>query len=590
MQDTFVVPSLPAASNEAKLSVPTIRLILSDKKDENVLHLGCLATGQGSNTLVFENIPAQHSANELESAVTHLSGFSDCKICPIDDKVDLVVNFITTEDATMALATRPTIDLGNGVQSTARFADLEDDALEPARKKIKFESSDPPLPTCSICSCEIDGNIAKPCFFCKKEWCDECLAKQFSVALSDPERFPAMCCGKVLHFDVARGVLPLTDYTKYKERFEQHNTTKPVYCAKLSCSTFLPPRLTKPNAQGQVNCTECQNTTCVSCRVLVDPQVKHQCVLADEATAMLVKFGYKSCPRCGSGIAKMYGCSHVRCHCGSHWCWECQRPIQICWQRPCEANMEDGDYYSENESQIEDEDEDDSVTTVSMIPQPENVTTQPQPTPDAPETDSTQAAGPNLEVPDGSIDATTTVVPGEPVTTQPTVPIIADSLENLDDEGADEWEGGDWDFGYEPVDESWDTWGCMHRLAPVINQNVWGAHRNWTPSTEQSGRLTKRVDCQRCYRTVIMVDPTAEAVTQEVRRKDSGCDVSEAVDAAEISSATIKKEEKKKRKGKKKNERPELYNCTKCGMFYCLACKKATIRDIHNLKHQVARV
>ena len=37
----------------------------------------------------------------------------------------------------------------------------------------------------------------------------------------------------------------------------------------------------------------------------------------------LFEKGYKLCPACGNGVKKTYGCDHMTCFCGCHWCWSC---------------------------------------------------------------------------------------------------------------------------------------------------------------------------------------------------------------------------------------------------------------------------
>lgn len=46
----------------------------------------------------------------------------------------------------------------------------------------------------------------------------------------------------------------------------------------------------------------------------------------------------------------MYGCSHLECLCGAHWCWGCQKP----WDGDCTC-YEDDDYYSDEDVEAEDE-------------------------------------------------------------------------------------------------------------------------------------------------------------------------------------------------------------------------------------------
>lgn len=594
------VPALPDTSTNERLLLPTARLNI--QKHEHVLLLGCLR--QGSYILAFDGIPAGHDTNELKEAITNLPGFVSLVFSPVEDKLDLLIIFATIEDATMALATHPSIDLGNGTLCIGRNVEFENDLEGPARKKQRVEEAAPPPPCCGICGDTETDELSVPCFYCKGIWCHDCLKRQFTVALKDQAHFPAQCCRRVLHFDVVKGILPSGDYTKYRERFEEHNTTKPVYCALPSCSAFLPPRIAKPNIESQINCPQCQNTTCIKCRVLVDSQVKHECVLAEETTALLTKFGYKSCPRCGAGVAKMFGCPHVRCQCGAHWCWECQRPIQICWGRPCAANRDDDDYYDEEESVLASEDAPEANT--ETVPQTEN---------NAPE-----IVAPQIETTEGTLTtetasllqeidtqeiSTTAASANETVTVEqlavavaatvaPSTPAVEEAFVNLDSEDADEWEAGDYDFGDEPIDESWDTWGCMHRINPVINKNIWGAHRDWCPNTLESGRSKKEIDCQRCYKTITLIDPESEVVEKH-ERKDSACDVTTSVESqpsaesAEASNVAEQKEDKKKRKARKKSERPELYNCAKCGIFYCLPCNKAVKKEIHYTKHSIHR-
>ncbi|KAJ4989273.1 dihydroxyacid dehydratase [Stagonosporopsis vannaccii] len=31
----------------------------------------------------------------------------------------------------------------------------------------------------------------------------------------------------------------------------------------------------------------------------------------------------RECPACKVGVQKTYGCDHMKCHCGAHWCWAC---------------------------------------------------------------------------------------------------------------------------------------------------------------------------------------------------------------------------------------------------------------------------
>src|ERR1700761_1115428 len=62
----------------------------------------------------------------------------------------------------------------------------------------------------------------------------------------------------------------------------------------------------------------------------------------------------------------MYGCPHVRCQCGAHWCWDCQRPMNACYEKPCRAARDAGNH-SDGAAEEADSDDDNTAT----VPQAE---------------------------------------------------------------------------------------------------------------------------------------------------------------------------------------------------------------------------
>lgn len=169
---------------------------------------------------------------------------------------------------------------------------------------------------------------------------------------------------------------------------------------------------------------------------------------------------------------------------------------------------------------------------------------------------------------------------------------VSEPLINLDADDQDDWEAGDFDFGDEPIDETWDTWGCLHHFELVQSSKM---HENWLPATDnpQALRPTKHVDCLRCYRTITITDPIVEPVVEPIvepvvkpktdeERKDSAVDISEeawiaAIDAVDEPEIKVKK----KRKNKKQGDLSKLFNCRRCGVIYCVACKKATAKELN---------
>ena len=63
----------------------------------------------------------------------------------------------------------------------------------------------------------------------------------------------------------------------------------------------------------------------------VPPEVENwvceQCVDEREVRASQKHGSFRECPKCGVMTEKSYGCGHMSCHCGAHWCWFCGEDV-----------------------------------------------------------------------------------------------------------------------------------------------------------------------------------------------------------------------------------------------------------------------
>ncbi len=166
---------------------------------------------------------------------------------------------------------------------------------------------------------------------------------------------PPKCCSIIPLSAVAK-LLSTSQIELYKAKYEEWATPDRIYCPVPTCSTFIPPRLYIKIRQGQctpnkgpfnlalstqndtpkkdikphVACPNCGISVCTRCRSL-----RHigECPESDLDPALeeqLKKWKIKRCPKCRAGVRKMYGCSHIECRCGAHFCWECLLPINQC--------------------------------------------------------------------------------------------------------------------------------------------------------------------------------------------------------------------------------------------------------------------
>jgi hypothetical protein len=108
-------------------------------------------------------------------------------------------------------------------------------------------------------------------------------------------------------------------------------------------------KFAKLPASACFSCPGCHIGICASCRQVAHFGQPCDTAAQDHELAMLQTYGYKKCPRCGHGVKRMYGCRHMQCRCGAHWCWSCSRSFDQCGGE-CDAadsDSEDGPYSDE---------------------------------------------------------------------------------------------------------------------------------------------------------------------------------------------------------------------------------------------------
>ena len=204
-------------------------------------------------------------------------------------------------------------------------------------------------------------------------------------------------------------------------------------------------------------------------------------------------------------VLKMYGCDHIRCHCGAHWCWSCERSIDICFSNPCQTQLDDG---IDPEPDTDDEEDlveaENRATTIGPTdgipyeyPTPSELALASIEAPGAealvlpPPRPRTPAPATSAELDSVNLMASPVPDTNPPSTTNDSVQSDAVVEENLDDPDEHDWEYQDMDFGGEPTDERWDVWGCAHKCRRFNQEDI---HEKWL-------RL-EDLECQNCFERV----------------------------------------------------------------------------------------
>lgn len=360
--------SAPAFHATSSQPTTTTAHRYSDTSDSFLL-LATMA-GQGPTSLAIEGVifDPTTSLGDFERQFAGAEGYLGARISNTrNDSIgrilqDFVFEFSTASEAANALQAKPNLMVntrsypivphgGDFGDPQYHIGDDEQPSVVRSKKRAKKDETSGKL-QCKICFTDLEDAYSVPCRRCKAPRCHDCLERDFKVSMTDMDRMPVRCCTTVMHHEVAKGILTAAEIEAYKSRFDEMNTIDPLYCPVPTCSTFIPPRMFSQD-DSEVTCLVCDTRICTKCKQLATPE--HTCSENHERQFILKTFEYKTCPKCGTGVAKMYGCPHVRCPCTAHWCWDCERPMNACYQKPCQASR-DGGIHSDGG----DEDEDDS--------------------------------------------------------------------------------------------------------------------------------------------------------------------------------------------------------------------------------------
>jgi predicted nucleic acid-binding Zn ribbon protein len=279
---------------------------------------------------------------------------------------------------------------------------------------------------------------------------------------------------------------------------------------------------------------------------------------------MLAQFGYKRCPRCKAGVKKMYGCSHMQCLCGAHWCYYCQKSLNEC-DGTCEERR------LEEEEEDEDSDSDEEPDRQEALAnQPPAIQAGPNPgagnvtalnipnindgTTHAGTASNTPAANPPAVYTPTHPPTAPTALPAHPT------PMVVNRVVNLDAGGGHRWAEGDYNFGEEPEEEPYSqVWSCQHKF------DVFQAA---TDDGFNHGDYS-RMECNRCFEKVQINRKGAPKSVKKRRRlfNGRGEQVSGAMeDSREASQEAV-------------SEENEAHECPMCKIIVCVRCKEKFIEE-----------
>jgi hypothetical protein len=164
--------------------------------------------------------------------------------------------------------------------------------------------------------------------------CRPCLAQGVSLALSDPQCFPAQCCGPLNEYHVKQ-VVPAEQMVLYENKSREFRTPRPlrVYCAITECQLFIPLNNHCHTGWYSVAYYSCGTKTCVGCKALWKDE-DHRCDDPESISGQRQSlpdytpdYRIKKCPECRLAIEFEEACNHMTCaRCEHEFCFICMLP------------------------------------------------------------------------------------------------------------------------------------------------------------------------------------------------------------------------------------------------------------------------
>ncbi|XP_058190743.1 E3 ubiquitin-protein ligase RSL1-like [Rhododendron vialii] len=190
--------------------------------------------------------------------------------------------------------------------------------------------------TCEICIEPMLSNKKK--FqnnnLCVHPFCNECIAKYVQFKIEDDRvagiKCPGSNCDKLLDPLCCRALIPPKAFDRWCDLLCDRALLglDRCYCPNRDCSAEV------VNECGGIvkksKCPNCKEWFCFKCRV-----TWHAGYLCEELrdwsdvafADFVARKKWMRCPKCRHCVERFYGCSFIKCRCGSSFCYKCGKEV-----------------------------------------------------------------------------------------------------------------------------------------------------------------------------------------------------------------------------------------------------------------------
>ncbi|KAK0650150.1 hypothetical protein DIS24_g7136, partial [Lasiodiplodia hormozganensis] len=188
--------------------------------------------------------------------------------------------------------------------------------------------NEPPLSSSTSSSSPKDGK-GLAVLPCGHAYCSTCLNNLFRAAVNDLSLFPPRCCGVHIPLDGK-------DDEGRKEKRDKRGAQSKTGASKSSAGAGYRPWLEMETAAALERRLKSAKETVVEKTAAVEQSAATAAAAATspevdgEFLRMAEACGWAKCYGCGRFVELEFGCNHMVCCCGAHFCYACGKPWKTC--------------------------------------------------------------------------------------------------------------------------------------------------------------------------------------------------------------------------------------------------------------------
>lgn len=143
---------------------------------------------------------------------------------------------------------------------------------------------------------------------CHHVYCRDCISELFLMSTTDESLFPPRCCRLNIPLNIASDFFTSQFIDRFKEKEIEFATLDRTYCARSTCSAFIPPdRITVDSA----SCPRCHQDTCTICKGFSHQEDCPNDTALQELLATAAEAGWRRCYACRRLVELEQGCNHM---------------------------------------------------------------------------------------------------------------------------------------------------------------------------------------------------------------------------------------------------------------------------------------